>query len=175
MRHFSASRGNLGYMSWAFSLFCGGLILGTGLQALIGWYARVPAEIKIPRGSADFWEFVINMSVHSGVLTTIGAIILLMLSAKQLASETDDIPIVRGPLSQAPTIITLSIAGIGIAITVIVTIQFVRRNKAAGWRQLWRRTESQKEKDAKERDRRELVDALEKGYYPLSPSSPSSP
>jgi len=81
---FSATRGSIGLMSWAFVLFLMGLTLPMGSQILLSWAAAMPPTTKFPAIMLKSWRFVVTASILSSILWTVAAIFLLLISLYEI-------------------------------------------------------------------------------------------
>ncbi|KAF9516695.1 hypothetical protein BS47DRAFT_1483842 [Hydnum rufescens UP504] len=129
---FSANRGNVGYMCWAFSLFIIGLVLTTTTQALLTWCSRLE---EYPFSTPSLWELVIGIGVYGAVGVVIAAICLLMLSVQQLNYAA---PVVVTTDPRPPAYFAFSTLGTGLFIAVLVFALFCGANGAK--KLLWRRS-----------------------------------
>ena len=81
---FSATRGSIGLMSWAFVLFLMGLTLPMGSQILLSWAAAMPPTTRFPAIMLKSWRFIVTASILSSILWMVGAIFLLLISIYQV-------------------------------------------------------------------------------------------
>jgi len=135
---FSASRGNVGYMCWAFGLFIIGLVLNTAVQALLTWCSRLK---EYPFSTPILWEFLIGMGVYGAVGAVIAAVFVLMLSVQQLdyvAATHKDAPVVFTTGPRPPAYFAFSILGVGLIVAAFVFVFFCVVNGVEML--LWRRS-----------------------------------
>jgi len=81
---FSATRGSIGLMSWAFVLFLMGLTLPMGSQILLSWAVAMPPTTKFPAIMLKSWRFIVTTSIVSSILWTVAAIFILLISIYQV-------------------------------------------------------------------------------------------
>jgi len=130
---FSASRGDIGWMSWAFSLFVVGLVVATTVQALLVWCTRLK---NYPFSTPVVWEFMLGVGVYGAVGSVIAAICFLMVSVVQL--DGPDSPVAFSGSPAPPSIIAFSTLGIGLGAALVVFSLFAMAN---GFKLLlWRRS-----------------------------------
>ncbi|KAF8336047.1 hypothetical protein F5887DRAFT_603415 [Amanita rubescens] len=82
---FSAVRGSVGLMSWAFTFFLMGFTLPTGSQMALSWAAAImPPNTKFPSSLLTFWAFNAAATIVWGVLCTVFAVFFLLASLYEI-------------------------------------------------------------------------------------------
>ena len=82
----SAVRGNIGLMSWAFSLFICGLAILITVQSLLMWCSRLD---NYPFSTPRLWEFFLGFGVYGACAAVVGAITLLVVTVLNLRFDKE--------------------------------------------------------------------------------------
>jgi len=129
---FSATRGNIGLMSWAFSFFIVGLIITITVQAFLVQCSRLE---NYPFSTQGLWELVLGVFVYSAILAVVAAMCLLLFTIRELPIGHDQLP-TFGVSSYPPAVLGLSAIGIGMLVASVVVGVFALANgiKALLWR-----------------------------------------
>lgn len=85
----SATRGNIGLMCWAFSLFIVGLSILITVQSLLMWCSRLE---NYPFSTPKLWEFFLGVGVYGACAAVITAIALLVVTVLNLHFNVDTTP-----------------------------------------------------------------------------------
>ncbi|KAF8315946.1 hypothetical protein DL93DRAFT_822626 [Clavulina sp. PMI_390] len=78
---FSATRGSIGLMAWAFSLFIVGLAIVIPVQALLRWCSRLD---NYPFSTPRVWELFLAVGVYGASASAFAAISLLVVTVLSL-------------------------------------------------------------------------------------------
>ncbi|KAF8336936.1 uncharacterized protein EI90DRAFT_3119247 [Cantharellus anzutake] len=126
---FSAQKGNVTYMMWAFSLFTIGLVTITCSQAILKWGAT---RTQHPFLTVGLWEFFVAVGVFSAVGTLIAAFCLLLISVYKF-NVNDGIE--SSGSSKTPAAVAFAAIGISLGVILIIFALFaVAHNiKALVW------------------------------------------
>lgn len=126
----SATRGDVGLMSWAFSLFLVGLVVSSAVQLLLSWFTRIG---NFPFTTPRHWEIILGISVYGSFAAVIGAITLLVVTVFKLApdagggdSSNSDLIFSASPRPAA--IVSFFALGAGLIIACVVFTSFSLAN-----------------------------------------------
>lgn len=119
---YSATRGNIGLMCWAFGLFDIGFIITLLIRSILMWCSRPPLP-KRPFASVLYWELVIHCALIMAFASTTVAIFLLNMTIWQLKYPQQEV--LQLDLSPAPSaLLSISVLA-GAIFTVLVVASLI--------------------------------------------------
>jgi len=121
---FSATRGDIGLMAWAFSLFLLGMVVAVAIQAILVQCARLE---DYPFTSQRLWEVVLGVFVYSACLAVAIATCLLLLTVFRLQFiETKGDALLTFEFSpRPPAVLALCVIAISIVVGIVILGVFV--------------------------------------------------
>jgi len=118
---FTAIRGDVTYMQWAFSFFITGLVIVIFIQGILQWGATLP---QYPFITVGIWETVVALGVFSAIALVVSAFCLLLLSVYRFQPLDKDTIQLSGS-SKTSVVIAFTAVGVSLGIIIMVFVLFV--------------------------------------------------